>query len=305
LNNPDSNPVSSPVSNSEARSIGLLCLIATSVGWGLNWPAMKFLLQEWPPLFARGASGLCAAVIVALIAATLGQSLRVPRRLFGKLTLAAFLNIFAWMGFSTLSMRWLNAGQGALLVYTMPVWATLLAWPFLGKRPGIKSVAGLVLCLSGIALLFGGAGSGIRMDQIPGVLFALSAAFLFAFGTVVSKPLPIPPLASIVWQLTIGCVPMVLYGLFVEHPHFGALSGKGAAVMVYMTLVPMGLCYVTWFAALRRLPSELASIATLLTPVVGVVAAAVSLGEPLGLKEFSAMSLTLAGVALALRTSRN
>ena len=290
---------------SNARSIGLLCLLVTSVGWGLNWPAMKYLLQEWPPLFARGSAGLCAALLIALAAGKAGQSLAVPRALWGKLALAAFLNIFAWMGFATLSIRWLNAGQGALLVYTMPVWATLLAWPVLGKRPAAASLAGLVLCLSGIALLFAGADSGIRPDQLPGVLFALGAALLFALGTIVLKPLPIAPLAAVAWQLALGCLPMVLFGLLAEHPDLHALSGKGMAVMVYMTLVPMGLCYVTWFAALRRLPPALASIATLLTPVIGVLAAAVSLGEALGLKEVLAMSLTCAGVALALHSPKS
>lgn len=293
------------MTTSNARSIGLLCLLVTSVGWGLNWPAMKFLLQEWPPLFARGSAGLCAALLVALAARKAGQSLAVPRAIWGKLALAAFLNIFAWMGFATLSIRWLNAGQGALLVYTMPVWATLLAWPVLGKRPAAASLAGLVLCLSGIALLFAGADSGIRPDQLPGVLFALGAALLFALGTIVLKPLPIAPLASVAWQLALGCLPMVLFGLLVENPDPHALSSKGLAVMVYMTLVPMGLCYVTWFAALRRLPPALASIATLLTPVVGVLAAAISLGEALGMREVLAMSLTCAGVALALRSSKS
>lgn len=293
------------MTTSNARSIGLLCLLVTSVGWGLNWPAMKFLLKEWPPLFARGTSGLCAALLIALVALRAGQRLAVPRALWGRLALAAFLNIFAWMGFATLSIRWLNAGQGALLVYTMPVWATLLAWPVLGKRPAAASLVGLVLCLSGIALLFAGADAAIRPDQLPGVLFALSAALLFAFGTIVLKPLPIAPLASVAWQLALGCLPMVLFGLLVEHPDVHALSARGAAVMVYMTLVPMGLCYVTWFAALRRLPPALASIATLLTPVVGVLAAAVSLGEPLGLRESAAMGLTVAGVAQALRPARS
>lgn len=265
---------------------------------------MKYLLKEWPPLFSRGAAGVCAAILIALMAMKFGQSLRVPRHLFGRLTLAAFLNIFAWMGFSTLSMRWLNAGHGALLVYTMPIWATLLAWPCLGKKPGVSSIAGLVLCLCGIALLFAGADSGISLAQAPGVLFALGAALLFALGTVVLKPLPIAPLTSVAWQIFIGCLPMFLFGLFFEHPDFKALTGKGLAVMVYMTLVPMGLCYITWFAALKRLPPALASIATLLTPVVGVLVAAISLGEPLGVKELFAMALTLTGVAVALRVPK-
>jgi drug/metabolite transporter (DMT)-like permease len=288
----------------ESRSIGLLCLVVTSVGWGLNWPAMKFLLREWPPLFARGAAGMSAALIIALIAARAGQRLTVPRRQIGRLVISALINVFAWMGFSTLAMRWLSAGQGALLVYTMPVWATLLAWPFLGKRPNGRSIFGLALCIAGVSMLFGGQELSLGLERMPGVLFALGAAFLFALGTIVLKPLELPPLASVAWQLVIGCAPMVAFGLFFEHPDFSALTSVGWTVMIYMTIVPMGVCYITWFAALRRLPPAMASVATLLTPVVGVTAAALILGEPLGIKELLAVGLTLGGVATALKKSK-
>ena len=71
--------------------------------------------------------------------------------------------------------------------------------------------------------------------------------------------------------------------------------------MLYMTIVPMGVSYVCWFAALRRLPPATASIGTLLVPIVGVTTAAYALGEPFGVKEITALVLTLSGVALALR----
>jgi len=34
----------------------------------VNWPAIKLLLREWPPLFARGVAGIAAAVILVLVA---------------------------------------------------------------------------------------------------------------------------------------------------------------------------------------------------------------------------------------------
>ncbi|MEO6270535.1 MAG: hypothetical protein ABIP08_09560 [Lautropia sp.] len=45
------------------------------------------------------------------------------------------------MGFSTLSMQWLDAGQAAMPVYSMPVWATLLAWPPRGPWPTLRAGA--------------------------------------------------------------------------------------------------------------------------------------------------------------------
>lgn len=285
-----------------AATFGFLCLLVTSLGWGLNWPAMKVLLQELPPLFARGAGGSAAGLVFVAAAVLTGQSLVVPRPLLGRVAAAAALNVFAWMGFATVAMRWLTVGQCALLVYTMPVWATLLAWPIRGERPSLRAVAGLALCMGGLWQLFGSRGFDLEGDQLLGVALALSSAVLFALGTVALRPLTeLRPVASLAWQLSLGCIPMLALGLAFERPALAHVSPTGWALMLYMTAVPMGLCYVTWFAALRRLPPTTASLATLLTPVIGVVSAALVLGEPLGPRELVALTLTLAGVALALR----
>lgn len=286
--------------NDRSARLGLLCLLVTSVGWGLNWPAMKLLLRESPPLFARGASGLCAALLIGSLALLAGQSLRVAPGQRRRLALAAAFNVVFWMGFSTLSMRWLSVAQGALLVYSMPLWAILLAWPLRGRRPSAASLLGLGLCLGGMALLFGGSAQALSAQQAPGVAFALGAAVLFAFGTVAVDPPALPPLSNVAWQLLLGSLPLLACGLTLEHPEPARLSASGWTVFGYMTLVPMGLCYLAWFAALRRLPPALASLSTLLTPCVGVLAAAAMLGEPLGLRELAALALTLGGIACAL-----
>lgn len=69
-----------------------------------------------------------------------------------------------------------------------------------------------------------------------------------------------------------------------------------------MTLVQFCICYACWFAALDRLPASTASIGTLMVPVVGVLASAAMLGEPLGVREATALALTLGGVVLAARS---
>src|SRR3954453_22168875 len=75
------------------RVIGLTCVVFTALGWGLNWPATKFLLTTCPPLSARGVSGLVAAAILFVVAVCLGESLAVPRPLWGRLGVAALLNV--------------------------------------------------------------------------------------------------------------------------------------------------------------------------------------------------------------------
>jgi len=93
----------------------------------------------------------------------------------------------------------------------------------------------------------------------------------------------------------------VILGLAFERPDLGALSPRGWALMLYMTLGPMAIAYVTWFGALSRLKPAAATTGSLGVPIVGVCAGALFLGDPFGLREIAALLLTLAGVGLALR----
>ncbi|BCZ79916.1 DMT family transporter [Paraburkholderia terrae] len=284
------------------RWTGLIYLLVTATGWALNWPAMKVLLREWPPLFSRGVAGVTASVLLGVVAVCVGERPRVPREYVPRLLLAACTNVFAWMGFSTLSMKWLSVSEGALLVYTMPIWAMLLAWPVLSRRPSTVEFLALLLGLAGVVVLLGGRGVAFDAGKIAGIAFALLAAVLFALGTVIARtPIPVPPISLVAWQVGLGCAPMIVAGLLIEHPQLASLHADGWAVLIYMTLVPMGVCYLAWFATLRHLPPQIASIGMLLVPIMGIVAAALALGEPLGWKEAVAMALTLSGVALALR----
>jgi drug/metabolite transporter (DMT)-like permease len=291
-----------PQSAHNDRWIGFICLVVTAFGWALNWPILKILLRDWPPLFSRGIAGTAAALILAAIALWRGESLRVPRHLVPRLLFASFTNVFAWMGCATVALKTLSIGEGALLVYTMPIWATLFAWPVLGTRPTLRDAAALALGIAGIVVLLGEHGFALSPDKITGILLALGSATLFALGGVLSRnPLPIPPISLVAWQVGLGCFPMIILGLLFEHPDIRALTPEGWASLIYMTLGPMGICYLTWFATLRRMPPATAAMGTLIVPVLGVIGAAVILGEPLGLREVIAMALTLGGVTLALQ----
>jgi drug/metabolite transporter (DMT)-like permease len=286
----------------DVRLAGFALLAVTVAGWALNWAFIKLLLRDWPPLFSRGVAGVAAAVLLAALARKRGESLHVPPAARPALLLAAFTNVFAWMGFGTAAMVDLSVSEGTLLVYTMPIWAMLLSWPMLGMRPLPREIAALMLGLAGIAVLFAGDGFASGSGKFNGIALALGAAILFAVGSLRAKAqLPIAPVAQVAWQVGLGCTPMILFGLAVEQPDFSRLSTTGAAVLIYMMLGPMGLCYLTWFAALRRLPASTAALGTLIVPAIGVIAAALLLGEPLGLREALAAALTLGGVALAIR----
>jgi drug/metabolite transporter (DMT)-like permease len=133
---------------------------------------------------------------------------------------------------------------------------------------------------------------------------ALGGAVGFAVGTVLAKKLPLnlPPLSAAAWQIGIGCFPIVIIGLLIEKADPAGITRLGWILLVYSTVIQFCVAYVSWFAALARLPASVAAIGTMAVPVIGVVASAVALHEPLGPGQIAALVFTLAGVVLATRS---
>ena len=115
-------------------------------------------------------------------------------------------------------------------------------------------------------------------------------------------PLHLPPLTAAAWQIGIGCLPVALVGLCVETTDLAAVTPLGWYLLFYSTVIQFCIAYVSWFAALARLPASVAAIGTMAVPVIGVVTSAVALHEPLGVGQIAALIFTLGGVALAARS---
>ena len=104
-------------------------LVAVSLCWGLSWPAMKIALNEIPPFSMRvGTSGLATVILLAL--AQLHRSLGVDGwRACVHLTMAGCLNVAFFTVLPAFAQLATTTSRAAVLTYTMPIWAALLARP--------------------------------------------------------------------------------------------------------------------------------------------------------------------------------
>jgi drug/metabolite transporter (DMT)-like permease len=256
---------------------------------------------------ARGFAGLLASLVLAGFALLRGLPLSVPAGKRGALVLSSLLNVTAWMGLATYGLLYVGAGEGAMISYTMPAWASLLAWPVLGERITAQRLLALLAGMAGVTVLVTGQGVALDWAKMPGVLLLLAASILFALATVWFKrnPLGLNPITSVAWQVGLGCLPLAIISVLTEQFHFGALSPQGWAAFLYLAAVPLCLCYLTWFAALAVLPAGVAAIGTLGTPLVGVLSGALFLGEPIGWRQVLALALTLGGILLAVRAPQS
>lgn len=277
-------------------------ILGIGVFWGLNWPAVKILLTEMEPWGVRATGLTCGGMALLALARLWGHSLAVPLRWIPVLIPIALLNIFAFNILTAHAQLVMDASRAAIVAFTMPVWASLLAAFLLGERLSGRRILALALGMAGLAVLIGPEIAALGRAPLGAVLVLL-AALAWASGTVLMKrarfPLHVLVLAG--WQVTISAVPAVIGALVLEGPPaLTALSAPVAGVLLFHILGPMVFCHFAWFGMVSRLPAGVAAIGSLLVPVVGVLGSAVILGEAVGPAEILALVLVLSAVATVL-----
>jgi drug/metabolite transporter (DMT)-like permease len=296
-------PDPAPHPHVSADNVARLMLVVLSLAWGLTWPAMKIALEEIPPFsFRVGTNGLAALTLFA-IAFVQHRDVRIKRPIarlhlvvVGILSVALFTLGAAFAQLATTTSR------VAMLTYTMPIWAALMARPVLGERLNSMRAISLVLCAIGLAvLIYPLIGSG----DLVGVAIALGTAICWAAGTVYLKwaRVEADPVAIAAWQLVVAFV-MVVIGLpFVEGGlHLWPLHARSLVAMVFSAVVGSALAYILWFEIVRRLPATTAALGVLTAPVVGSLGSMLVLGERPTVADYIGFALVLsaaAGVVLA------
>jgi drug/metabolite transporter (DMT)-like permease len=291
-----------PSSGRLSVGAGLLLLVVLTVLWGVNWPMMKRAVAEVPVWTFRSICLLGAGAGFILICRLAGQSFRVPRGQVWPLLIVSLFNVTIWHICSATGLVHLAASRAAIIAFTMPLWAALLAVPLLGERPTVYTVGGLVAGLAGMAVLILPQYETVLVDPV-GPVVMLVAAMSWALGTVALKyyrfTLPVAVLTG--WQLILGGIPVAI-GAIVFDRGFdpGAVSREAWLATAYAVIVATLFCHWAWFKLVRRFRAVAVSVGTLAIPVVGVLASAIGLGEPVGWDVLAALALVLTALFLVL-----
>ncbi|MBC7294045.1 MAG: EamA family transporter [Thermoleophilia bacterium] len=282
---------------SQRAAVAGLALLALI--WGYNWVPLKLGIPCIGALpFAALRAFLGAAVLFCLVWLT-GRPLRLPP---GSLTSLALLGLLQTTGFLGLTMWALvsgGAGRTAILSNTMPFWLLLLAWPLLGERPRGSEWVPVVLGLAGLILII----APWHLHGVTSSLLALGGAISWAGSSVVAKTLHrrknVDVLSLTAWQMLLGAAPLVVAGAVLV-PDSVQWSGTLVWTLAYAVVMATALGWLLWLLVLEKLPAGVAGIGNLGTPVVGVLASWLQLGERPTLSEAVGMVLVLSALGTLL-----
>jgi drug/metabolite transporter (DMT)-like permease len=278
---------------------GLLLLVGIALGWGLNWPIMKHVLTRLPPLSFRSFCLVAGGLGVLLLARRARQPITIPahwRRSFAWITAT---NILGWNVFAIYGVWLLPSGRAALLGYTMPIWSILLAAWLLDERLDRRKLAALTIGMCGTGALIGADFAAMARAPV-GVLCMLTAALSWAVGVILIKraPLPVPTATLTGWSMLAAGLPMWLVALFIEHIDWSRADGFAVFGVLYNIGIAYMFCYWAWNRIVLMVPVAVSSLASLVTPLVGVLGGMIFLGERPGALEWLGAGLVLGAQAV-------
>jgi drug/metabolite transporter (DMT)-like permease len=285
-----------PVFKISARWLMPLALFVLSVTWGYTWVLAKQALSFAPP-FAFAAERCVGGALALLLALKLmGRPVKLVAP--GATFAIGLAQVTGFMVFQTWALVEGGPGKTAVLIFTMPIWTLLIAWPLLGERiRGAQWLAALST-LTGLVLI-------IEPWNMHSSLFSkflgVMAALCWAIGTVLIKRLratqQVDLLGLTTWQMLLGAVPLMLLAWLVPERATN-WSASYIEILIFMSVISTALCWWLWVTILDRVPAWEASLSVLGTPVVAIISSRFALNEEFKLGELAGILLIGSGLAL-------
>ena len=288
--------------------LAVTLLLACCLLWGLNQVAAKVALSGIPPLTQAALRSLGAALLVLAWARWRGIALferdgSAPGGLLaGALFAAEFACIFIGLQYTT-------ASRMVVFIYLSP-FVVALGMPFIaqGERLSPPQWGGLTLAFGGVAWAFAeGFAPGAATDharQWLGDALGIAAGALWGATTLSIRATRLSTASAektLVYQLAVSGVLLALAAALAGEawPRDAGRIAWGA--LAFQTVVVSFASYLTWFWLVRHYPATRVSAFTLLTPVAGLAAGVLLLGEPLTARLGIALLAVVLGLALMQR----
>ena len=197
----------------------------------------------------------------------------------------------------------ISTGLSSILNATVPLFGALVAWAWLGDKPGALRALGLAIGFGGIVLLAGGQvgfkanASGISpMWAVAACLGATTCYALAASFTKKHVP-PLPSLVSATGSQIGATLALALPALWWHPDHLPGLPTVGA--LLALGVLCTGVAYVLYFRLIEHAGPARALTVTYLVPVFAVAYGVLALGESLTLWMLMCGAIILLGTALA------
>ena len=250
-----------------------LILVAATFFMGSSFIASKILLKTIPPFTLVGWRFFVAALATLPLVYSLERYPQSSKPRWGIIALIGLLQTGGTMGLLFLSMLYVSASTAAILLFTNPLWVAVLSYFFLKERLSFQKITGLVLGITGVALLIGLKES---LGQSKGELLGVASSLCWASATIINRKYPtgIGTWRLSFWQMFTGSLALIGLSLIFNEPFPAQLSWENVAWFLWLAIPSSTGSFGLWFLALKKGGATQSSAFLFMTPLFTILLSA-------------------------------
>lgn len=291
----------------ESRRRIVILFAALIVVWGLNWTVTKLIIRDVPPIWSIVIRAAIAAGAILLAQLATGQFIVPSRQDAPVVAVVSIFHMVLFAAFMAVGLQYVSVGRSVILGYTTPIWVTPAACLLLKEPMPPRRVAGVLLGICGILVLFNPlALDWSDGDQLLGNGLLLLSAMCWAVSILYIRAHAwrATPFQLAFWQNLLAVALLVCAALAIEGPLRFRPTWPLLGLFFYSGVINTAFGFWASTVVNKSLPATVTSLGLLVTPIVGIASSLAILGERIDLPLIVAGLLILSGIALGTVRSR-
>ncbi|MEE0944021.1 MAG: DMT family transporter [Clostridia bacterium] len=289
------------------KKFSALCIVISAVLWGIIGIFVRRLtalgLGSMEQMLVR--SVIAAAGLVLYLALFDREKLKVRVKdlwMFFGTGVVSFLT-FGWAYFFTIGIT--SVSTAAVLLYTSPVFVTVMAAIFFKERITVTKIVALFLALCGTALVSGGfGGTDIKVVGIAtGLLSGFCYALYSIFGRVAAKRYsPITVTAYTFLFSSAGCIFVADWSKAAE-----VIKSEPSSVLLVIAfaVVTAVIPYILYTGGLKYTSAGKAAVIACVEPVVATLTSVLVFRELMSIQALCGSLLILGAILVLNKKGQN
>jgi drug/metabolite transporter (DMT)-like permease len=278
-----------------------LMLLTVAVLWGANIVMIKYLTGYFTPT-ALGALRLTTATLVLVPAVFWRHGwVKLSRGEWLSITGVGLCNITLHQLGLSWGLQATSATHGALILALNPLFTMLLAARFASEPLTFYKTIGIIIGLSGVALIVAQSGHNAS-GSLWGDFLIFLCMLVYVVGSLFVKKstATVQPLVVTAYSHIIGSLGLIIVALLSTPVWVKAPFLQPAPIIIFLcsSLLATGLGAVWWNTGIQQIGASSAALFLNVNPAVGIIASTIFLHEVLSWQHFLALALVLSGVGL-------
>lgn len=285
------------------KAMGLvqwLQLLFLAAVWGGSFFFIKIAVGQVGPFSIVFWRCLLGALLLYLALRVSGQNLPHDWRDWGRLLLLALMTSTVPFTLISWGEQYIDSGLASMFNATTPLFTVVILHLLRDERLTRSRVAGVALGLAGVGVLVGPAALAGLDEHLLAQLAVLTAAMLYGVAAIYARYLKhLPTLAVATGQLACTALITLPLALYFDQPWRHALPGLATVLsLAALGLLSTALAFAVYYRLLASAGPANTTLVTFLIPASATLLGVLVLGEQIGLRHISGMTLIALGLVL-------